>query len=413
MASAWKYEIPWTGDGPRQAVREMTTSTVVSIPRDQRPQRNAHYAYLCATRSHDGHDTLTSAMASTAPRPRILPLPFLRLRWVLMILAVVWGVYIGVLHPWFMNWGATPTEQQMALPGDQLLPDVSYRFTRAITIRAPASEVWRWVLQIGQDRAGFYSNTWLENLTGANIHNANAIHAEWQGRTIGDRVLLARPDLFGGFFAEGAQTQIVALEPGRMIADIPSRFVLQPIDAQTTRLLLREAVPYTWARCTVNALVWDAMHFVMEQRMLRGIKERAEGRPLVPTPVMVVARIGWMLAGATLLALFFARGRWRPWVLLPGVIVLPVLWLTRDWDAALAGFLAIGITILGALAFGRRWWPPYLLLASAVALMLLLAPDGYTAFGLTLDVVWAAVLAGCLFRVATRDGRHKRTAFEG
>jgi hypothetical protein len=52
-------------------------------------------------------------------------------------------------------------------------------FTRAITIRAPASAVWRWVVQIGQDRAGFYSNTWLENLTGADIHNADAIHPEW------------------------------------------------------------------------------------------------------------------------------------------------------------------------------------------------------------------------------------------
>ena len=76
-------------------------------------------------------------------------------------------------------------------------------------------------------------------------------------------------------------------------------------------------------------------------------------------------------------------------VLLPMVIVLPVLRSTGDWDATLAGFLAIGITVLGALACSRRWWPPYLLLAAAVALMLLLAPDGYTAFGITLDVVWA------------------------
>jgi hypothetical protein len=50
--------------------------------------------------------------------------------------------------------------------------------------------------------------------------------------------------------------------------------------------------------------------------------------------------------------------------------------------SALAGFLAVGITVAGALAHGWRWWPPYLLLASAVALLLLLAPDSYTAFGL-------------------------------
>jgi hypothetical protein len=311
-----------------------------------------------------------------------------------MVLACVWGVYFGVLHPWLMNWGATRAEQRMALPGDQLLPDASCRFTRAITIHAPASAVWRWVVQIGQDRAGFYSNTWLENLTGANIHNADAIHAEWQQRTIGDRVLLARPDLFGGFFAEGAQTRIVALEPERLIANIPGRFVLQPIDGETTRLLLRESVPSSFAARVINALVWDPTHFVMQQRMLRGIKERAEGRPLVPVEAMFVARASWMLAGASLLGMFLARRGRRPWALLPVVIALPVLLMTRDCDATLAGFLAIGITVLGALAFGRRWWPPYLLLATAVALMLLLAPDAYTAIGIALGVAWVAALAG-------------------
>ncbi len=321
-----------------------------------------------------------------------------RPRCVLVIIAAVCVIYFAVLHPWFMDWGATLAEQQMALLGDQLLPDASHRFTRAITIRAPAAEVWRWVVQIGQDRAGFYSNTWLENLTGANIHNADTIHPEWQHRAMGDRVLLARPDLFGGFFAHGAQTQIMALQPERMIADIPCRFVLQPIDGQTTRLLLREPVPSTVAGRAINMLIWDPMHFVMEQRMLRGIKERAEGRPLVPTELMTLARIGWILAGASLVGLFLARRRWRLWVLLPMLIVLPVFWSTRDWDATLAGFLAIGITTLGALAFGPRWWPPYILLAAAVALILLLAPDAYTAFGIAFDAVWLAILAGCLLR---------------
>lgn len=336
-----------------------------------------------------------------------------RLRCVLVILAPVWVVYFAALHPWFMNWGTTPAEQQMALPGDQLLPNASHRFTRAITIHAPVSAIWKWVVQIGQDRAGFYSNTWLENLTGANIHNADAIHPEWQRRTIGDRVLLARPDLLRGFFAHMAQTRIVALESERLIADIPCRFVLQPIDGQTTRLLLRESVPSTLAGRAVNALIWDPMHFVMEQRMLRGIKERAEGQPLVPAELMLVARAGWILAGASLLGLFLARRRSRPWVLLPLVFMLPVVYSTGDWNAALAGFLAIGITVLGAVAFGRHRWPPYLLLASAAALMLLLAPDAYTAFGITFDVVCVAVLAGCLFRVASRDGRYKRTAYGG
>jgi hypothetical protein len=61
---------------------------------------------------------------------------------------------------------------------------------------------------------------------------------------------------------------------------------------------------------------------------------------------------------------------------------VPALWLTGDVDAALAGFLAIGITVLGRLLFGRPWWRAYVLIASGVALVLILAPDSYSAFGL-------------------------------
>jgi hypothetical protein len=331
---------------------------------------------------------------------------FFRSRGALMIFAAAWVVYFAVLHPWFMNWGATKAEREMALPGHQLLPNASNRFTRAITINAPASVVWQWIVQMGEERAGFYSNTWLENLTGADIHNANTIHPEWQHRAIGDHVLLARPDLLGGVFAKMAQNRIVALEPERLIADIPCRFVLLPIGKNTTLLLLREAVPSGFAARTASALIWDPMHFVMEQRMLRGIKERAEGKPLVSTGMMLIARIGWVLAGTSLLGLFLAR-RWRLWVLLAIVIVIPVLRLTDDWNATLAGFLAIGITLLGALAYGRHRWPPFLLLAVTVALILLLAPDPYTAFGVALDVVWVALVARYILRVAGAGGLHK------
>lgn len=61
----------------------------------------------------------------------------------------------------------------------------------------------------------------LENLTGSNIHNADAIHPEWQERHVGDQVLLARPDLLGGQFAGVSHTDIVALEPERMIREHP------------------------------------------------------------------------------------------------------------------------------------------------------------------------------------------------
>jgi len=85
------------------------------------------------------------------------------------------------------------------------------------------------------------------------------------------------------------------------------------------------------------------------------------------------------------------------WLGLPVLILAPPLLARDEWYAAVAGFLAFGITLSGALAFGRRWWPPYLLIASVVLLLQLLTPDAYTAFGMAFDVVAIGVVAGALF----------------
>src|SRR5437867_415937 len=110
------------------------------------------------------------------------------------IVAVLTGLYLALLHPWLMSWGATVEEQQMALPGDAPGSRPSDYMTRAISIDATPSEVWAWLLQIGQDRAGFYSNTWLENLFAGDIHNGDQIRPKWQERAVGDRVPMSGPE---------------------------------------------------------------------------------------------------------------------------------------------------------------------------------------------------------------------------
>jgi hypothetical protein len=50
------------------------------------------------------------------------------------------------------------------MPGDELVPGCQYRCTRAISIDAPPSAVWPWLVQIGFGKAGFYSNDLLDNI---------------------------------------------------------------------------------------------------------------------------------------------------------------------------------------------------------------------------------------------------------
>ena len=220
----------------------------------------------------------------------------LRWRIVLPVFALLWGVYLLGLHPWLMNWGATPAEIGMVLPGDDpgLAPDAY--FTRAITIDAPPSVVWPWLLQMGQDRAGFYTYNWLENLFGVGAMG---------------------------------HSSIVVLESERAIGYITPRFVLQPTADGGTRLLARETLD-SQGPIVTRLLIWDATHFVMVKRMLYGIQERATGQPLMSAGLLMLARLGWLLAGLGVFALLASRRRWRRWLVLTIAILVPALVSTGD-----------------------------------------------------------------------------------
>ena len=199
----------------------------------------------------------------------------------------------GLVRPWFLRWGATDEEIRGPWPGDEITPDAICRATRAVTIHAPAGKVWPWVAQIGQDRGGFYSYTWLENLFGARMRNADRILPGKQDRKVGDTVWMTPKERYGG---KGCM-KIAELEPGRSMVLVPPddyekvlrtgrapggcwTFILQPLDGRTARLILRsrgaenEAVP---ARL-FGRLVFDPAHFIMERKMMLEIKRLAEGR---------------------------------------------------------------------------------------------------------------------------------------
>jgi hypothetical protein len=201
--------------------------------------------------------------------------------------------YLLIIRPWHINWGATDEEVRKRLPGDDLVPHPALESTRAVNIRAPAEEVWRWLVQLGQDQGGFYSYDRLENLAAADIHNVDRIVPEMQHLKVGDFIPMAPVEWgipTGGF-------TVVRIEPGRAIvwrqgwpedlanmsfSELQKRgtwaFVLKEVDERTTRLLLRErsGLKPHMRDVLLNYLFIERQHFVMVRRMLTGIKERAE-----------------------------------------------------------------------------------------------------------------------------------------
>ena len=201
----------------------------------------------------------------------------------LVALSLIGGATVActvLARRWQLRWGATDQESEEPLPGDNLITHADLAATRAITIRASSSEVWPWIAQLGQGRGGFYSYDSLENLVGCEIHSADRIVPEWQDIGVGGEVRFA-PEV-GLTVASLEQGRSVVLCGGVPIGNNPPpydftwAFVVREEPNKTTRLLVRERYAYTrsWARLIVEPT--EVLSFVMSQKMLRGIKERAE-----------------------------------------------------------------------------------------------------------------------------------------
>ncbi len=197
----------------------------------------------------------------------------------LMAAVGVIALYRGRLRPWMYTWGADDDEVTAVLPGDELVSAMAPRATRAVTIDAPIRTVWPWLAQIGENRGGLYSYSLLEWAVGAQIHNADAIHAEWQNVRVGDTVWLARR------FGDRARQVVAAVQPRSHLV------LMAPDDFERVRR--GEKASGAWAFYLRDDNGWtrfiarssggvvghagsDIIHFVMEQKMLRGIRNRAQ-----------------------------------------------------------------------------------------------------------------------------------------
>ena len=190
------------------------------------------------------------------------------------------------------RWGATDAEIHRSLPGDDLVPNSKGGYTHAVTIHVPAAEVWPWIVQLGQNKGGFYSYELLENIGGCKIHNADDIVPEFQDTVVGDRVAMS---------PKGAPYIVAAIEPGQAFVlqlrvdlqtqetvddtqPLPDKyqdsswvFFLEESAEGTTRLISRSR--NDWNQSKTNTFfygMFGVISLAMDRKMLKGIKKRAE-----------------------------------------------------------------------------------------------------------------------------------------
>jgi hypothetical protein len=217
----------------------------------------------------------------------------------LLLILIALASYWLVFRPRSHRWGATDAEVVRSLPGDALVPTVKVHFTQAITIDAPAEDVWPWVVQLGWQRAGWYTYDWFYRLTGSadffdGKTSADRIIPELQGLKVGDSISLFDQMDFA----------VVGIEPSRALVllarvdldssktfklsdNMPANYInmswvyyLEEIDAHSTRLIVRWLGDYSpgFANSLSLGIPTDAGALIMQPKMLKGIKARTESQ---------------------------------------------------------------------------------------------------------------------------------------
>jgi hypothetical protein len=200
------------------------------------------------------------------------------------------GGYAFAVRPRLVRWGATDEDVRQVYPGAELIPGGIRGATNAITIEAPVTKVWPWLVQMGVDRAGWYSWDRLDNF---GRRSAESIHPEWQQISLGDH-LTSKPD--------GSEWwEVAALEPERFLAlrasvDLRMRpfdprgprpkfysdstwaWLLEELPGRRTRLVESGywALRPRWLQPIISFVFLEPSHWIMQTRQFANLKRLAE-----------------------------------------------------------------------------------------------------------------------------------------
>ena len=280
----------------------------------------------------------------------------------LLVIVILVAAFL-LLPRWTPTWGSTEAEVERPLPGDELVEHTPGDSTHAVTIDAPPEEVWPWIAQIGDDRGGFYSYTFIENLlqkTAAGgeaiYHNANRILPEYQNPQPGEGLVM---DSLKVYDVEPGKWLLAAQRSEAGEFDWVWLWHMEPVGTDQTRLLVRMAIRLPGvAGNSVVSNVTDLSAFVMGRRMIAGLKLRAEGRA-EPAWIEVIEILLWLtslVTGLGAAVLLVRRPAWQAPLLLGLATVFTLIWFTF-WQPAIWLRLLFDTTLFVLLLWVARRAP--------------------------------------------------------
>ena len=201
----------------------------------------------------------------------------------ILVCILLWRVLRYLLR----DLGATQEERDKEWPGDKILERVDRTFTRAVDIDATPENIWPWIVQIGRDKAGFYSYELVENLAGLQVTNREAILPEFQTLKEGDLISF-NPNGEGVYANTLKPNEYLVcrtwkdeseVEEKRPVSKDSWSFYIVNNGGSNSRLIIRsckETLRPDLMDVIITLLFMDPIDFVMEYKMIRTIKRLAE-----------------------------------------------------------------------------------------------------------------------------------------
>jgi len=221
-------------------------------------------------------------------------------------------LFFTIVSPIYDTYGTTEEDAQIEFPDEDFLANPKMFTFHAIDIDAAPEEIWKWIVQVGGSRAGWYSYDWAENFFGYGIYNSYDIREEWQSMDVGQILFYNRDgdcgfishvepnkyftnrwdyrmnqyDLGTGYYAATGET--VKLRSTVMMPEflgdpkfkLSWTLYIKDYGNGKSRLLSRAHLD--WDSNIINNTIMSStvpiMHAMMDLQMLHEIKDCAEGR---------------------------------------------------------------------------------------------------------------------------------------
>ncbi len=196
-----------------------------------------------------------------------------------------------LIRGWYSGWGATDEEVVGEIPGDQLVPHPKSQLTMAATIQSTPEKIWPWFVQLGCQRAGWYSYDLLDN---GGIPSAEQIIPEYQHLEIGDMVKATPKGDFGfpvAIIDHDRQLTLAGTVNTATGEDVKTddpapeayfsgnqTFLISAIDENHSRLIFRMRIDWNpgLSRTIIYKGIVEPLSFVMARKTILNVKRLAE-----------------------------------------------------------------------------------------------------------------------------------------